>query len=135
MSVNKPSADAREVDVLFNGDCPVCSLEINHYVRISQRRDLPMRFDDLNACDLQRWGVDADQAAKRLHVRQGDTVYAGIPAFLILWAQMPGYRWLGRVVGLPGIRQLSCVVYDRILAPALYRWHLMRQRRNAKRKA
>lgn len=129
-SRNTTVADQQEqTDVLYNGDCPVCSIEIDHYARLSQRRDLPVRFDDLNACDLARWGVDADQAARRLHVRHKGEVLSGIPAFLVLWSQMPGYRWLGRIVGLPGLRQLATLVYDHLLAPLLYRWHLRRVRR------
>ena len=46
-----------------------------------------------------------------------------------LWQQMPRYRWLARIVALPGIRQAATLVYDHILAPLLYRSHLRRQRR------
>ncbi len=58
---------------------------------------------------------------------------AGIPAFLVLWSQMPKYRRLARVVGLPGIRHLASALYDHALAPAIYRWHLRRVRRQAAR--
>ena len=49
---------------------------------------------------------------------------SGIAAFLVLWAQMPGYRLLGRIVGLPGIRHIATLAYDHVVAPAIYRWHL-----------
>ena len=58
---------------------------------------------------------------------------SGIPAFLVLWAQMPRYRLLGRIVGLPGIKQIAMVTYDHVLAPAIYRWHLRRVRLQANR--
>jgi len=54
---------------------------------------------------------------------------SGIPAFLVLWAQMPRYRLLGRIVGLPGIRQIASAAYDHVLAPVIYRWHLRRLRK------
>jgi hypothetical protein len=60
------------------------------------------------------------------------TLTSGIPAFLVLWAQMPRYRWLARIVGFPGIIQIASFTYDHLLAPAIYRWHLRRlRRRNA----
>ncbi len=112
--------------ILYNAECPVCSFEIGHYARYAEGRALPLRFDDLNTADLARWGLDADQAARRLHVLKDGALLSGIPAFLALWAEMPRYRWLGRVVGLPVIRQAAELAYDRVLAPVIYRWHLAR---------
>ena len=54
---------------------------------------------------------------------------SGVPAFLMLWAQMPRYRLLGQILGLPGIRQIASAAYDHIFAPALYRRHLRRLRK------
>lgn len=112
--------------VLYNAECPVCSFEIGHYARYAEGRALPLRFDDLNTADLARWGLDADQAARRLHVLKDGVLLSGIPAFLALWAEMPRYRWLGRIVGLPGLRQAAVFAYDRVLAPVIYRWHRSR---------
>lgn len=115
--------------VLFNADCPVCSFEIGHYARYCLDAGLPIRFDDLNSDARARWGIDADTAARRLYVLHDGQLTSGIPAFLVLWAQMPRYRWLARIVGLPAIRQLASALYDFALAPVIYRWHLRRLRR------
>lgn len=121
--------DQDKTAVLYNGDCPVCSVEIGHYARYARSCGLPIRFDDLNSEALAAWGLDADSAARRLTVlHQGRLLY-GVPAFLVLWAQMPRYRLLARIVGLPVIRQLASVFYDHALAPLIYRWHLRRKRR------
>jgi hypothetical protein len=40
---------------------------------------------------------------------------------------------LGRVVGLPGIKQIAIATYDHVLTPAIYRWHLRRVKRQANR--
>lgn len=117
--------------VLFNADCPVCNYEIRHYADYSQSRGLTIGFDDLNACDLMRYGVDKDTAARRLHVLHDGQVYSGIDAFLVLWRRMPRYRPMARIVGLPIIRPLAGVVYDYVLAPALYAWHRHRVARLA----
>lgn len=115
--------------VLYNASCPVCSYEIDHYAAYSEKADLPIAFDDLNETDaLGRWGLDADTAARRLHVLKNGELLAGIPAFIALWQEMPRYRWLARVVSLPGIYRLACWSYDLVLAPLIYRWHLRRVR-------
>ena len=115
--------------VLYNHDCPVCRAEITHYADYAGREGLAIGFDDLNRVDLGLWGVTADQAARRLHVVHEGRVLSGLPAFITLWQQMPRYRWLARIVALPGIRQAATLVYDHVLAPLLYRSHLRRQRR------
>ena len=112
--------------VLYNGDCPVCSFEINHYATYSERTGLPIRFEDLNADALDEWNLTADEAARRLYVMKDGHMYSGIPAFIVLWNDMPRYRWLARLVALPGINKLACLVYDYVLAPLIYRWHLRR---------
>ena len=115
--------------VLYNAQCPVCSFEINHYYAYSKAQNLQIRFDDLNADVLAEWDMDADTAAKRLHVLHNCQLIAGIPAFLVLWQEMPRYRLLGRIVGLPGILHAASAAYDYVLAPAIYAWHKRRQKR------
>ena len=118
-----------ETKILYNADCPVCRFEIDHYASYSADRGLALRFDDLNSCDLNGWGLSSDQAAKRLYVRKSDQLYSGIPAFLVLWQDMPRYRFLARLIGLPIIKQAASAIYDYVLAPIIYRWHLRRQAR------
>ncbi len=124
-----PAMTQPDTRVLYNHDCPICRAEITHYASYAGREGLAIGFDDLNRVDLGMWGVTADQAARRLHVIHEGRVLSGLPAFITLWRHMPRYRWLARVVALPGIRQAATLVYDRVLAPLLYRSHLRRQRR------
>jgi predicted DCC family thiol-disulfide oxidoreductase YuxK len=114
--------------VLYNASCPVCNFEIGHYARYAGHNGLPIRFDDLNSEARDAWGLDADTAARRLYVLHDGVLTSGIPAFVVLWAQMPRYRWLARVVGLAGVRQVASAVYDHVLAPLIYHWHLRRLR-------
>ena len=118
--------------VLYNAECPVCNFEISGYARYAQKADLPIRFDDLNSEALSKWDLTADQAARRLYVEHEGRLASGIPAFLILWAQMPKYRWLGRLIGLPVIRTIAAFLYDYALAPAIYHWYIRRKRRSGK---
>jgi predicted DCC family thiol-disulfide oxidoreductase YuxK len=85
-----------------------------------------VRFVDLNAADMAAFGLTRDEAARRLHVVEDGRLLAGVDAFRALWRVTPGFRWLAAVVGLPGVRQAAGFVYDRALAPMLYRRHLRR---------
>jgi len=122
-----------QISVLYNANCPVCNVEIKHYAHYVGEHSLPIRFDDLNTDVRDKWGLDADTAARRLYVLHDGTLTSGIPAFLVLWSQMPRYQRLARVVSVPGIKQTACVVYDFILAPVIYRWHLRRLRKQTAR--
>lgn len=117
-----------ETEVLYNASCPVCSREVNHYARLSRDAALPITYDDLGDAEkLTDWGVSADDAAKRLHVRKGGQIFAGLAAFIVLWHEIPRTRWLARLFSVPGIHGMAGWIYDRVLAPVLYRMHLRRQ--------
>ncbi len=115
-----------KTSVLYNATCPVCNFEIQHYARYAGENGLPISFDDLNSDAREGWGLDADTAVRRLYVLHDGKLTSGIPAFLVLWEQMPRYRLLAKVVGLPGIKQIASAAYDHVLAPVTYRWHLRR---------
>lgn len=119
-----------QTEVLYNGECPICSREVTQYARMSEKHALPIRYDDLSdAARLADWGITPQDAARRFHVRKDGKVTSGIPAFILLWREIPQMRWLAKIINLPVIHGLACLVYDHILAPLLYRWHLNRQKR------
>jgi len=115
-----------ETKVIYNGACPICSREVAVYKKRAQGADAPLQFVDLNATDLEQYGLSADQAAQQLHVVENGTLLAGTDAFLVMWRRTPGFAWLARLVGLPGIRWVVDLVYRRVLAPRLYARHVKR---------
>lgn len=117
-----------QAEVLYNAGCPICGREVRHYECLSDAADVPIRYDDLNDPeDLSRWSVSAEAAAKRLHVRKNGQVYAGLPAFIALWEEIPRTRWLARIFSIPGLHGAAAALYDHGLAPSLYRLHLRRE--------
>ena len=112
-------------EVLYNDTCPICRFEIAAYKRRAVAQNLPIRFDRLDAA--ADWGLTADEAARRLHVIHRGRLLAGIPAFIALWSELPRWRWAARVAALPGLNRAACLLYDRVLAPSLYRAHLRRR--------
>ena len=126
-------ANDPEISVLYNSQCPVCNVEVGHYARYAGETGLTIRFDDLNTDALDRWGLDLDTAARSLYVQHDGVLISGVPAFLVLWSQMPRYRFLAHIVGMPGIKQIASAAYDHVFAPALYRRHQRRLGRKSVR--
>ncbi len=116
---------------LYNGSCPACRLEINHYRRIDSAAGLGLGWVDIAAdpAEAQARGFDPIDVRKRLHVLDAEgRVHIGVDAFLLLWSHLPRYRWLGRIIGARGIKPVAVFLYDRLLAPLLFAWDRRRHR-------
>jgi predicted DCC family thiol-disulfide oxidoreductase YuxK len=112
-----------KLTVLYNDKCPVCSFEIEHYRSLCSKRGIGLEFEKISVEGpvLMASHLTAEDAKKRLHLLTTDgRLLIGVEAFLALWAEMPGYRVLGRVVSMPGIYHLASLFYDRAIAPALF---------------
>jgi predicted DCC family thiol-disulfide oxidoreductase YuxK len=111
--------------VWFNGDCPVCSMEIGGYEKLARKRELPLRFHDSIRAPrpLAAYGLRREHLERRLYLldEQG-RMFSGFAAVLALWARLPGYRWLGRLCSAPPLRAVCETLYDHIVAPGLAYW-------------
>ncbi len=120
-----------EIEILYNGRCPICSAEIAAYRRQAEAAEAPLRFIDLHKTDTRDWGLTPDQAMRRFHARRGGQIVSGFAAFLTLWRELPRMRWLARLLDRPVLRPLADFGYNRAAAPALYRLHKRREARRA----
>ena len=101
--------------------------------KYAESNDIELYFDQLGKADLSVYGVNKDQAAKRLHVISDGKILHGLPAFRAIWTRMPRYKLLAIVTNIPVIREIATFTYDKILAPILYKSHLRRQAKKAKK--
>lgn len=119
--------------VFYNGACPICRVEISHYIKMADQRSITtLAFTDLaehpNA--LSRFSLRADQAKRRLYAETaGEALMSGIDSFIAIWERLPWYRGLAMVVRLPVLRHVAALVYDYIAVPILA-W--INRRRDAK---
>ena len=119
-----------ETRALYNSDCPICNAEMCTYAAYSEQSNLPIAFDDLNSGVLAEWGVNEDEATRLLHVIHKGKLRLGFDALLVLWDQMPRYRFLARTCRLPGLFQVLDWGYEHVVARIIYERH---QRRKARR--
>ena len=112
--------DKSYTTVLFNGDCEICSKEICVYKTYGAGKGLPIDFKDINASDLNQFGLTRDETARQLHVIKNSELFKGVKAFVVLWNEMPRYRFLARIFSLPGVSSLAQFFYYHVIARYLY---------------
>lgn len=126
-TVRDSSKASPALTVLYDGACPLCRREIGLYRGLPS--NAPVCFADVSdtalALPMGASGVPREQLLARFHVLgpRGELL-SGAPAFLALWAVLPGWRWLARVGRLPGAAWSMEQAYRLFLRwrPALQRW-------------
>ena len=91
--------------VFYDGQCPLCSREINHYRRLRGADRLD--WVDITQDDemLRVHGLQKETAMASFHVRDAaGNWHIGARAFIELWSHLPGYNRLSR-----GLRALRLV--------------------------
>ncbi len=91
-----------KLKTFYDGGCPLCSREIDHYRKID--RDNRIQWVDITqeADALTSAGLDLPSAMRRLHVQESDgRLLSGVDAFVAIWQRLPRWRLLaGLVTGL-----------------------------------
>jgi predicted DCC family thiol-disulfide oxidoreductase YuxK len=113
---------ARNIDtahpvVFYDGDCPLCRREIDHYRRMDSANRLHW-VDAVNEPGiLAEHGLSLERAMTELHVLDAAGHWQrGINAFLVIWQHLPPYRWLAKLVTNLGLRRPLGFVYRRFAA-------------------
>ena len=118
-----------KITVLYNDQCPVCSLEIDHYQSLCLKNSINLEFEKISERGpmLTTSDLSAQDAKRRLYVKtESGELISGVDAFLALWDRVPGYRILRRIIAMPGIYRISNWIYDGGLAPLLFWWDKQR---------
>jgi predicted DCC family thiol-disulfide oxidoreductase YuxK len=120
--------------VCYNGECPVCRHEIESYQRMAEAAGVDIQWRDItnDPTVLADRGITENDIARRLHVVADGKLLKGVEAFAALWAELPVMRRLAPALDWPVVRPLAHFIYERLLAPPLFAWHIRRRRRRAK---
>ena len=95
--------NAPSLRVYYDGLCPLCSREIDHY----RARDLAraIQWVDITAegFDAASEGLDPARVQRYFHVRDAaGKLYVGVDAFIQIWATIPSLHYLKTIASLPG---------------------------------
>jgi predicted DCC family thiol-disulfide oxidoreductase YuxK len=118
---------APQLTVYYNTKCPVCNAGIafQHRRLVGAARAGLIEFRDINLEPdaLSRFGAGLEDVRRRLHaIDAGGRLHVGADCAIAIWRNTPGDAWLGRLIGLPVLRQIARLVYDRF-ADLLYAWN------------
>jgi predicted DCC family thiol-disulfide oxidoreductase YuxK len=116
-----------QLTVWYNTKCPVCNAGIDwqhrRLVRAARAGVIEFRDINLEPNALSPFGAGIEDVRRRLHAVDADgRLHVGADCAIAIWRTTPGDTWLGRLLGLPVIRQITRVVYDRF-ADLLYAWN------------
>jgi predicted DCC family thiol-disulfide oxidoreductase YuxK len=116
-----------QLTVWYNTKCPICNGGINWHRRrlVRAARGGKIEFRDINLEPgvLSRFGMTLADVRRRLHgVDAAGNLYVGADCAIEIWRRTPGDVWLAGVLGLPFIRPIARLVYDRF-ADGLYAWN------------
>jgi len=114
-SANPMKTDPR-CTVYFDGNCPICSREIETYRR--SRGGETIHWIDASHCEAAALSGDLDRAAalQRFHVRRPDgTLIAGAAAFVEIWKRLPAFSRLARLCSGPRVLAILDALYDGFL--------------------
>tara|TARA_B100000945_G_C20304834_1_gene559848 strand:- start:383 stop:757 length:375 start_codon:yes stop_codon:yes gene_type:complete len=111
------SNDSTLTKVYYNESCNVCRFEINHYKKFEEK----IGWIDVtnNSSAVNETKKQPKELIRRLHVLKNGQIYNGIDAFLIVWEELPKYKWLHNLVKTPIIYHISYIAYE-CLAYLLY---------------
>ena len=99
------------VKVFFNNSCNICKLEIDHYKKISN--NISEWIDITNNDDALRiTSKSQKELLRRIHVINNGEVIAGAKAFLIIWSNIPKYKFLFKLLSWKPLFVLFHYAYE-----------------------
>jgi predicted DCC family thiol-disulfide oxidoreductase YuxK len=110
-SATRPVPSPFQVEVFYDGDCPLCMREIRMLQRLDRRQRIG--FIDIAAHDFDAdaIGVSWQALMDRIHGRLPDgTLIEGVEVFRRLYAAV-GFAPLVALTRLPGVAQLLDLAY------------------------
>ncbi|WP_323798351.1 DUF393 domain-containing protein [Nisaea sp.] len=92
--------------IFFDGSCPLCQSEIHMYRQHDVEGALCL-VDVSVSNAVMPPDLDRETAMRRFHIIGKDgQIRSGAAAFVEVWRQLPGWRWVARIASLPGLTPL-----------------------------
>ena len=104
--------------VYYNKSCSICRAEINLYKK--QKIEGIKWIDITQNKNAEKETHKNDKTLlRRLHIKEGNKVFGGANAFLLLWKKIPKYKFLYYFFKIPIIYNFFSLGYE-IIAYLLY---------------
>jgi predicted DCC family thiol-disulfide oxidoreductase YuxK len=89
----------QKTTMFYDGGCPLCRKEVAHYIKLDKQQRIAWLDIHANPHVLAPYKISPQTAMQRLHAldKQGK-LQSGAWAFATIWADLPYYRHLARMV-------------------------------------
>tara|TARA_B100001063_G_scaffold232777_1_gene248280 strand:- start:33 stop:383 length:351 start_codon:yes stop_codon:yes gene_type:complete len=104
--------------VYFNNSCKICKAEIDLYKKEKINKINWIDITNNNNAKVETKKNDKE-LLRRLHVEKDGKIFSGAEAFLLVWKNIPKYRFLYLIFKLPVIFQIFSLLYE-VVAFFLY---------------
>ena len=100
------------ISVFYDDKCSLCSREINFYKKIAPKAPLIWLGISTSSIELNNAKVKRIDALMFLHSRDNDGMFhIGVDAFILIWRNLPYFKYINYFISLPGIYQLANLIY------------------------
>ena len=102
------------ISVFYDDKCSLCSREINFYKKI--RPEAPINWLGISSSskELKIAKIKRVDALMFLHVRDCEGIFhVGVDAFILIWRNLPYFKYVNYVISLPGVYQLANIIYEK----------------------
>ena len=100
------------INVFYDDRCPLCRREIEYYKKLSALTKIKWSGISENIPTLEKYGISYTESLKVLHaINEDNQMVYGVDTFILIWRQLPKWKWLAKFVELPLIYQLSKGIY------------------------
>jgi predicted DCC family thiol-disulfide oxidoreductase YuxK len=100
------------ITVFYDGKCGICRREIEHYKHVAPQGVFIWQDITTDASALENLGITYANGLRLLHAQDAQgKMHVGVDAFLLIWQQIPRWRMLGVLVGLPLVRRFANTAY------------------------
>ncbi len=102
------------VVVLYDAICPTCVEDRRRYQSFQRQTDESVHWLDVNsaAALLESFNINQQDAISELHlIVDGKMVVKELDAYILLFKQLPKFRWVGWLIGLPIVKPLLSRYY------------------------
>ena len=120
-----------KIRVFFNNSCNICKAEINHYKKICSNN---FKWIDIaNSKNAEKiTNKTSRQLLRRLHVIDNGNIFSGAKAFLIVWKNIPRYKFLYKIFSIKIFYFIFNILYE-IVAYFLFLKNLKPNKNNEKK--
>ena len=102
------------ISVFYDDKCSLCSREINFYKKIRPEASISWLGISSSSKELKIAKIKRVDALMFLHVRDCEGIFhVGVDAFILIWRNLPYFKYINYIVSFPGIYQLANIVYEK----------------------